>query len=338
MNEYKKLSDEEMKPDIDFAITYSLDELAGMIQNPPYAPVTVFGGKPVHEILDSSLLPGEIFRNYSKEKIIEVSNLGRIRINNEIIKQWDDDEKGKDYLYIKIGEIIDYPRYVYRFVAETWCRRSNDLSGWQVHHISNNGYDNRPCNLLWVTEEQHKKIHPRLWERYKQTKEPQKINIEWGYPMSELVTRTRSTDHPVFLEKIKNIRQEFDFVDINYGTKSDTYHVFVNDELRYTGRICEEHIDLLHTYSIMVIIRNDIRNDVKKATEYYKGLCVNKEGLKNDDGSINGKNYVARAAKINEGTGLIELRSNIENDCENAMKEVSEIIISKVREIIKKLE
>jgi hypothetical protein len=144
-------------------IRYTFDELAQMVEEPPYEYVNLFNGIPVHQILDIDLLPGEVFRKYPENELIEVSNLGRIKIDNKIIEQWDDDEKGKDYLCVKIGHIIDYPKYVYRFVAETWCKKPyepNNSTKWHVHHISNNGYDNRPANLLWVKENEHlNKIH-----------------------------------------------------------------------------------------------------------------------------------------------------------------------------------
>ena len=31
--------------------------------------------------------------------------------------------------------------------------------GSVIHHIDNNGYDNRPENLIWLTEEEHNQIH-----------------------------------------------------------------------------------------------------------------------------------------------------------------------------------
>ena len=52
---------------------------------------------------------------------------------------------------------IKYP--VYRFIAETWCLcPSNNSTGWQVHHISNDGYDNTPGNLIWLKSDIHKEI------------------------------------------------------------------------------------------------------------------------------------------------------------------------------------
>lgn len=38
----------------------------------------------------------------------------------------------------------------------------------EVHHINNNGYDNRPCNLLWVTKDEHKAIEENILNAPKQ--------------------------------------------------------------------------------------------------------------------------------------------------------------------------
>jgi hypothetical protein len=143
---------------IDHVINYSLDELIQMVKPSTYEYVNLFNGIPVHEIVDAAPLPGEVFRKYPQNEKIEVSNLGRIRIDNEIIKQWEDDVKGKGWLKVKIAKIISYPEYVYRFVAETWCKKPDETDGWEVHHISNNGYDNRPENLIWLKRAQHAKI------------------------------------------------------------------------------------------------------------------------------------------------------------------------------------
>jgi hypothetical protein len=81
-----------------------------------------------------------------------------MKIDNEIVEQWDDDANGKGWLYVKIGSIIAYPKYVYRFVAETWCQCPDDAQGREVHHISHNGYDNRPDNLIWINKGLHRQI------------------------------------------------------------------------------------------------------------------------------------------------------------------------------------
>ena len=85
-----------------------------------------------------------------KKYKIEVSNYGRIKINGIIEKQLEEKE---GWFYIKIKN-RDYP--VYRFVAEVWCECPfEDASGWQVHHISNDGNNNTPENLIWIKYASH---------------------------------------------------------------------------------------------------------------------------------------------------------------------------------------
>jgi len=82
---------------------------------------------------------------------IGVSNYGNIKNNYN----------GKYYgKYFKILEnkYVNIPFYVYRIVAETFIENPNYKCYTDVHHISNNGYDNSLYNLLWVTKDQHNKI------------------------------------------------------------------------------------------------------------------------------------------------------------------------------------
>jgi hypothetical protein len=150
--------DTKMNEIIQHTVNYTLDELIEMVKPSTYEPVNLVDGVPVHLIKDIKPLSGEVFRKYPSNEIIEVSNLGRIKINNEIIEQWEDGPNGKGWLYIKGVRTVNNSAYVYRLVAETWCEKPNDTKGWQVHHISNNGYDNRPDNLIWIKDEIHKKI------------------------------------------------------------------------------------------------------------------------------------------------------------------------------------
>ena len=135
-------------------INYTLDELINMVKSPPYEYVNFYNDKPIHQITEILLLPGEKFRKYPDNEKIEVSNFGRIKIDNKIIKQHEDHKEGPDYLYIK-GNVLDEEIFVYRYVAKTWCLRPKNSKGWHVHHISNNGYDNRPDNLIWIDSSSH---------------------------------------------------------------------------------------------------------------------------------------------------------------------------------------
>jgi hypothetical protein len=132
-------------------VEYTLEELKAMVQSSDYEVPIRVNDLALHQNLDPKPLHGEVFRLYPNTARIqyEVSNYGRIRLNGEILEQ---KEEKKGYLKVKSD-------YVYRWVAETWCNPPANTKGWQVHHITNNGYDNRPANLIWVTEEMHQKIH-----------------------------------------------------------------------------------------------------------------------------------------------------------------------------------
>jgi len=127
----------------------------------------IINNVPIHKNQSVELLEGEIFRKHT-EKDVEVSNLGRVKYGDQILEQYDPHNNG--YLFVDIESMgKTSPEKVYRLVAETWLEKP-DLKEYQkdsksfcyntVHHISNNGYDNRRQNLMWVTEWQHAMIHP----------------------------------------------------------------------------------------------------------------------------------------------------------------------------------
>lgn len=53
---------------------------------------------------------------------------------------------------------------VARLIAITFCPipehlKNYDINELEVHHINRNWYDNRKENLMWVSKEEHRKIH-----------------------------------------------------------------------------------------------------------------------------------------------------------------------------------
>ena len=96
--------------------------------------------------------------NHRKRIEIQVSDFGRIIYDGQIVKQYDM-EKDKGYLYIKQ---IGTTKKVWNLVADSWLIKPNTECPLSVHHISNNGYDQRPENLIFLTMCEHKFVHPDL--------------------------------------------------------------------------------------------------------------------------------------------------------------------------------
>lgn len=99
------------------------------------------------------------------EYSLEVSNYGRIRYEGKILKQVDDENKKNGWLWLDCPEYKKLHHsdkaYVYQLVADAWLGPNPGKKGgyYHRHHINNNGYDNRPENLIWLTREEHNQIH-----------------------------------------------------------------------------------------------------------------------------------------------------------------------------------
>jgi len=132
---------------IQHIVNYSLDELKEIAKNGEV--FRKYPKNPNHALLEIREHMGKITAD------IEVSSLGRIKINGNIVTPF---EKEKGWFYVTIQENV--PDYrVWRLVAETWLEFPyEDTEGWVVHHIVNEGKD-IPENLIWIKNEIHLKIH-----------------------------------------------------------------------------------------------------------------------------------------------------------------------------------
>jgi len=134
----------------------TLEELKNSILPKPHKPFEI-DGFPVFLNTGKESLPEEIFEKHP-DYDIEVSNLGRIKFNNDVLLQLPDTKQSSPYGYLLV-RIKNKNYRVYTLVAETFCERLNKDVYRTVHHINNNGMDNRASNLIWVTKEQHREIH-----------------------------------------------------------------------------------------------------------------------------------------------------------------------------------
>ena len=116
-------------------------------------------------------LTGEKWRKCQTEELYkgyEASNFGRIRKNGKILPQYEKCYEGKTAQDIKkviednpgiknIGYLQVNSHDVHRLVADAWLVKTGE--GYDVHHISNDGYDNCPYNLIYLPKEAHRKSY-----------------------------------------------------------------------------------------------------------------------------------------------------------------------------------
>ncbi|MCI1272960.1 MAG: hypothetical protein LKG27_00805 [Clostridiaceae bacterium] len=97
---------------------------------------------------------------YKDIQNIKISNMGRVEITSTTAgktKNTQEEEKG-GYLKLK-GYPIDEFGYIYNMVADTWLVKPKMKAKLIVHHINNDGYDNRPENLIFIPVTIHGTIH-----------------------------------------------------------------------------------------------------------------------------------------------------------------------------------
>lgn len=87
-----------------------------------------------------------------------ISNYGRVKSligNEKILRQYLTDT---GYLIVKLCKNNKtYNRRVHRLVAKAFLTVDDDTK--EVHHINRDRKDNKYNNLMWISKEEHCKIH-----------------------------------------------------------------------------------------------------------------------------------------------------------------------------------
>lgn len=103
-------------------------------------------------------LPEEEWRDVPNCGHYSVSSMGRVKYKGTIVSQNDAVQTG----YLKLDADkempVDHSVNVYTLVAKAFLGKKEG-DGYDVHHIDNNGYDNRPENLILLTRTQHNAAH-----------------------------------------------------------------------------------------------------------------------------------------------------------------------------------
>ncbi|GHV17171.1 hypothetical protein FACS189493_4310 [Spirochaetia bacterium] len=312
----------------DLTITELQRRAAELIK--PYKKIDI-DGIAICDNLNIENLEGEMFKKYpdtyldSDKKSIEISNFGRVKLDKKIVPQYvpDDDEN----LYVDIPGIRTKRREkVYRLVAEIWCENPNIDFYNQDHHISNNWYDNRKENLLWVTETQHARIHPFMMNMI------HGITVYLGNSICALFSMSRKNETPILYEEIKKLNKEIINTRIkcigewgkfhnegNIGVGE--YEIYVFDELKYSTVIPDNLLSIMKTGNILQFLQNAIKYKKKNIFEFYKDLIENGP-LKN----------IVSYDKLNDE---FDIDSTFDEKYENCKKEVASIIISSIKNMIK---
>lgn len=123
-------------------------------------------------------MENEIFKIYKEtrsnrwgHRVYEVSNLGRVKCNSEIIEPY---MNGK---YLSIGTF-----FIHRAVAELFV--PNPENKPVIDHINTDRLDNRAENLRWVTTKENCN-NPLTRRHYSESKRGRVITAEWKQKISE---------------------------------------------------------------------------------------------------------------------------------------------------------
>jgi len=146
MNQYKELTDAEVE-------YYQNQLVLPNVIYPHYQPL-IIDGINILEYYELTPIRGEEFHISPISENLSVSNYGRVLFENEIVGlNVNGTFLHNTWVYIEELGIFG----VYRLVKQTFDPIEN-MEKLQVHHINNNALDNRPENLIWVTENDHRRI------------------------------------------------------------------------------------------------------------------------------------------------------------------------------------
>lgn len=121
----------------------------------------------------SNINIGEIMvSNYGRVGIIKKNKKDKTKKYIYVLPQYEGEKRtydGEEY-YAEGYLCVDIPPKeknlktlktfnVYKLVAEYWLEKHKENCEYHIHHINNNGYENTPANLIYLTKEQHSKIH-----------------------------------------------------------------------------------------------------------------------------------------------------------------------------------
>lgn len=119
-------------------------------------------------------LYGEKWLDVPGRQGVQASNQGRIKINGKVVKNYCEKyilDNERNYVNLtsdllknpknKLGYLVvpELSECVYNLVAKAWLSECGQYKpGMQIHHITDDGYDNRPENLIVLDEDIHRQM------------------------------------------------------------------------------------------------------------------------------------------------------------------------------------
>lgn len=109
-------------------------------------------------------IEGEVWKSLEEYPNYIISNMGRVfsKKNRKVLKPYPNKQKNKlQYFRVKLKDKMGVLKdiFVHRVVALAFIKNAENKP--IIHHIDHNGFNNRADNLMWVTAEEHKKLHAK---------------------------------------------------------------------------------------------------------------------------------------------------------------------------------
>lgn len=219
---YHKLTEIEIKQ-----LSAELQE--PKVSYPHYNPIQIDETKEIFKTVNIYRLDGI--------KVLSVSNYGRVKYNNLIVEPY---IVGTFLHCTKVYSPDFGDHYVYNLVKEAFDPIPN-RSNFQIHHINNNALDNRPENLIYVTEEEHRKIdfefNKKLLQISHKIYEKNlndlinffNLNSERSFNGSELLNEFNTVYRKVVMDNVKKLCERRILICFEKGESFEYYKYGLNE-------------------------------------------------------------------------------------------------------------
>lgn len=199
------------------------------VNYPHYQPIEINQSKEIFKDIEIPRFDGI--------KILSVSNYGRVKYKGTLVKPY---IVGTFLHCTKVYSKEFGDHYVYNLVKEAFDPIPN-RSELQIHHINNNALDNRPENLIYVTEEEHRKIDSEFNKKLLQISRKIyennlndlinffKSNSERSFNGSELLNEFKTVYRKVVIDNVNSLCERRILICFEKGKSFEYYKYLLNE-------------------------------------------------------------------------------------------------------------